>query len=318
MPPLPAVALTCLLLGEAAHLPNALRNDKGEVRPLGAEEYERLKRKARKRGQVAGALFMPSLPGCNPLEWEHVVRAPSRVNHQVAREHYLHLKTAHGGTSTVYVRYPKQDDIGKKKWNKGRAATKQLYNAGMAEARAEDLMSGGMIGHGIHIARVGGACTRYACTSPSDVQSSCGILSSIYQLLFGGKDIEYEALPLLGGKSAPMHCSSNPDQAQIPTSHAARNRSSCTEPPTWAVSKDLGNPMHLDILDGHRGYAMWFLETPGATVRSWFFLLPEHGVRLFVGSNQPCVPVQLTSAFCLDRWRLSCRTVLPYRGTGGR
>ena len=200
MPLLPALVLTCALLGGDAHPPNAFRKADGTTRPLTAEEYEKMKKKARKRGQCPGALYDPSLPGFDPLSWPHVVRSPSRVVHQVAREYHLKLMLADGSTSTVWVAYPKSADVN---WKSGRRAAIRLYEAGSGESRCIDLMLGGMVGHGKHIARVGGACTEYACnTTRQVVNSACGILSRLYDQLFVDKGIDYETLPRMGGNSA--------------------------------------------------------------------------------------------------------------------
>ena len=42
----------------------------------------------------------------------------------------------------------------------------------------------------------------------------------------------------------------------------------------------LGNPPHRDFKDGHQCYAQWYVQGNGNQVRSWWFLLPQHGLAI--------------------------------------
>ena len=69
------------------------------------------------------------MAGFDPLSWPHVVRSPSRVVHQVAREYHLKLMLADGSTSTVWVAYPKSADVDLKS---GRRAAIRIRGEGEA------------------------------------------------------------------------------------------------------------------------------------------------------------------------------------------
>ena len=213
------------------HKPNALRLPSGEVTFLSEEQYDAMAIKTLQRGQVPGALYSSSLPGFRPSDWEHYVRAPHRAHTEsrgaahVPREVYFRCATHDDGPpSLLYVAYPRRKDIN---WSAGRKAAKRLYGS-HNQTRGIDLMFGGMVGIGMHIARLGGAVVDYASSMAlSAVHGLCGGAGQLFDKLFMGKGVDYEHLPRLGGN----------------------------KPPTWACSRNLGNPSHYDGKDGARGYA---------------------------------------------------------------
>lgn len=49
-------------------------------------------------------------------------------------------------------------------------------------------------------------------------------------------------------------------------------------PPTWAASKNLGNPPHVDPRDGHRSYCQWYVQGQANSVKDWWFVFPSYGL----------------------------------------
>tara|TARA_B110001452_G_scaffold228273_1_gene203593 strand:- start:750 stop:1487 length:738 start_codon:yes stop_codon:yes gene_type:complete len=225
-----------VLLLTVPHRPNAMRLPNGEVAFLSEEKYDDMASKTLQRGQVPGALYSSSLPGFRPSDWEHVVRAPHRAHAEsggtasAPREVYLNCAThGDGPPSLLYVAYPRSKDI---KWSAGRKAAMDLYKT-HNQTRGVDLMLGGMVGIGKHISRLGGAVVDYASsTASSTVHGLCGGAGQLFDTLFTGRNVGYEELPRLGGN----------------------------KPPTWACSRNLGNPSHYDGKDGARGYARELLK----------------------------------------------------------
>jgi len=72
---MPSMLSVVLLPPADQHRPNGMRDAHGNIRPLGAEEYDAAPRL--ERGQVAGAVFTPNLDGFTPSAWEHPIRTPA-------------------------------------------------------------------------------------------------------------------------------------------------------------------------------------------------------------------------------------------------
>jgi len=133
-----------------------------------------------------------------------------------------------------------------------RRGTRDLYDSHNL-TRGMDLMEGGMIGAGSHVQRDGGAVADYSSNlDQRRLGGIFGVVTKAFTALFGGKGVDFEALPKLGKKCIP----------------------------TSAVSKNLGNPPHYDKKDGHRGYAMWIADGMMNQVSSWWFVLPMHGIAV--------------------------------------
>lgn len=62
-----------------------------------------------------------------------------------------------------------------------------------------------------------------------------------------------------------------------------------TIPPTWAASRNLGNPPHLDQGDGHTSFCQWYVNGRANTVKGWWFVLPDYSIV-----------VELTDGVCIS------------------
>ena len=233
------------------HVANVLRDKRGRVRELSRDEHDRLR--VWDRGQRKGALFSPLHPGFDPTSWQHVFRTPTNTQKGVAVQRQIKLEFEVEGAalpSRLMVVHPVRDKD--YNWKGGRKAGKRLYGAAN-ESRASDLMEGGMVGAGLHVTRIGGAITHYA--SGLSVQAVDGLCGTVYKLLavlFCGEGVSFEDLPKCGLKRSP----------------------------TFAVSRNLGNPAHFDTKDAFMGFAQWYQDDPQKRVASWWFLLPDHGVAI--------------------------------------
>ena len=66
---------------EERRIGNVIRSEDGQLRPITREDaIRRMKCSAKKtrRRYVKGLLYDPKGPGCNPLEFQHVIRRPSK------------------------------------------------------------------------------------------------------------------------------------------------------------------------------------------------------------------------------------------------
>ena len=271
MPPPATVFLSAALLPKR-NLPNTRRMPNGTLVPLSADEFMQLERAdTRKRSQVPGALF--SGPFDDSSQWPHHIRTPTTWGLQhggaqpAPRAYRIDAQSCIDPceTSVVLVRYPRRKDFD---WSATRAAAMGLFAMHNA-VREHDQMQGGMVGAGHHLTRLGTVAPfasaptkvrKRKVGTTDDAASWMAIAGKALFALFRGFDVGFEQLLQMGRSSS------------IPT--LGDDLPAC-----FAVSQNLGNPEHLDP-DAARGYAQWVVDNSAAQIRSWYFLLPQHGIAI--------------------------------------
>lgn len=215
-----------------------------------------------KHQKVPGLVFDTQLPGFNPKSWHHpITKDMSDVTLELCAEGYNGIDNVTSYTLHIH-RHVNRDtswflsiceDISDKYSGvrrEGWGSYGNMYSAGYN------------VGYKGRISPVAKSqkmkkmppCIAHSIT---DRLSMSGIK---FQDEFGSKNVGFEEMVCLQNEFWP------------------KNRNRLIGPATWIVSKDLGNPKHVDD-DHSRSYAGWFTRENIDNQSAWF-LFPDWGVAI--------------------------------------
>ena len=222
----------------------------GRTSSITVEEADRMR--VRRRQNRPGLLYDPSVPGCAPCTWPHVIRAPG-----AGRGEYGVMLEGCGGAEPTLVDVQYTPTVPTECMAAGDTMLSQ-----MRAVRGEDTSAGLMVGVGDHMRRTGFMGPFYL-TSEGAKRAVAAAVEGAGRALhkgFAGRGVGWEEM--------------------LQRQEEAWPRGTPWWPQHWAASEDLGNAMHIDP-DGSRSFAVWYAERGHAGVSDgWWFLFPTHGLAV--------------------------------------
>jgi hypothetical protein len=208
-----------------------------------------------RRQNRKGLLYDSSISGFEPASWPHVITTPTTG----VGMRYLMLEREGETPSMLYVGYDARAPL--------RIVTHIDNLVAMHEGcRGGDPMVGTMVGFGRHLRRDGHLANFVTNGVDRDrervfVAHKMGVLGDVFNQHFVGRGVAYEDM---------LEMQHHLHQSDVSSKHGLY----------WAGAKNLGNAAHIDH-DASRTYALWVARHGNSTQsRSWWFLLPRHGVAI--------------------------------------
>ena len=216
----------------------------------------------RKNKKVEGLVFDTHLPNFNPMSWSYpITEDMSDIDLELCTEGYDGINNA--TTYSLHIHRHKNRDIS------------------MLLSTCEDIADnysvvrgkgwggvGGMFSAGYNVGYKGRIS--YVAKSPKlkkmpsstahSITNRLSICGGMFHDEFSDKNVEFDKMVQLQAEFWP------------------KNRNILNGPACWIVSKDLGNPKHIDD-DFSRSYAGWFTKQKIDNKSAWF-LFPDWGVAI--------------------------------------